>query len=82
LSGRNTRGPEGEMKKQIKKIRKNWSNDKHANKRFRIHATCISVGMLAAVGTSFMGSFFLHIAPVLPVIPSLIQESIDRLLSL
>lgn len=71
-----------QIKKAAKKVHKNWTNDKDATKKFRVHAACIAVGLVLAVGATYIGGQLIHLAPVLPVVPSFIQEAIDRLLSL
>ena len=47
----------------------------------RVHLACISLGIVLAVLTTYIGGQFAHLAPVLPGLPSAMQELLDRALN-
>lgn len=47
--------------------------------KFRRHVVCIVAGLGLAIGSTYLGGLALHIAPALPILPSMAQEAIDRI---
>jgi hypothetical protein len=47
--------------------------------KYRRHLLCIAVGIIAAIGSTYLGDAGFHIAPALPIIPSIAQEIVDRI---
>jgi hypothetical protein len=51
-----------------------------ADRKLHIHLVCITTGCVLAVIVSFVSEGMLfHIVPVLPALPSAVQEIVDRM---
>lgn len=54
----------------------------HTVKKFRIHIACVAIGMVAAVAMTFIDGSMAHLAILMPAMPSIAQESLDRIFKL
>lgn len=64
-----------ELRSKLERLAK---RDGDANRRCRVHVTCISTGTMITVATTFTGlPPIFHLAGCLAAIPSLTQEFID-----
>jgi hypothetical protein len=50
--------------------------------KLTIHATCIGIGTVLSVAITFFSPAMVHIAVILPALPSLGQEILDKLFNL
>lgn len=74
-----------QITKKIREIAHAWKTDDALKTRnvsagkFRAHIVCIAVGLGLAIGATYIGGIAAHFAVMIPVMPSVIQEAIDRL---
>src|SRR5260221_7660228 len=57
----------------------------HAHRKFHIHVACVTFGVASAIAVSYIPmspQFFSHFVLGMPIVPSLAQEVIDRVLAL
>jgi hypothetical protein len=48
--------------------------------KLRVHIVCISVGGIIAIAASFISvGIAYHVAPFIPVVPSMVQELLDKI---
>jgi hypothetical protein len=47
--------------------------------KFRTHCICIGIGLAFTVGITYLSPSLMHVAAILPVVPSFIQEAFDRI---
>jgi len=60
--------------------RKTRPAKKHS--KLTVHATCIGIGTILSVAITFVSPALVHLAVILPVLPSLGQEILDRIFNL
>lgn len=47
--------------------------------KIKAHLACISLGTLLSIGLTFVSPSLVHVAVILPALPSVAQEIIDRI---